>query len=203
MEKFDFQKELKHLYASTKKAPTLVEVPKMNFIMFDGVGHPNDKDFQIAAEAVFTVSYLLKFGIVRKKYDKDYKVMPMEVIWNLDRSNGISFTWTMMIMQPPFITEKMFREAIELSIEKKKNIEHKRLRFAAYEAGLCVQSFHLGDYKKMNDTLNNMILFAEEKQLNCERDTHDIYLNDSRKTKTENLKTIMRLKIGKKSCENL
>jgi hypothetical protein len=165
--------------------------------MFDGVGHPNDKDFQLGAEAVFTISYLLKFKVVRKKLNKDYKVMPMEVIWNLDRSNGISFTctWTMMITQPPFIVEEMFREAVELSIEKKKNIEHTRLRFGAYEGGLFVQAFHLGDYKKMNDTLNNMILFAEEKQLNCEKDTHDIYLNDSRKTKTENLKTIMRVKV--------
>jgi len=198
MDKFDFQKELKHLYASTKKVPTLVEVPKMNFIMFEGVGHPNDKDFQLGAEAVFTISYLLKFEVVRKKLNKDYKVMPMEVVWNLDRSNGISFTWTMMIMQPFFITGVMFRDAVELSIEKKKNIEHTRLRFEAYEGGLCVQAFHLGDYKKMNDTLNNMISFADEKQLNCERDTHDIYLNDSRKTKTENLKTIMRVKVCKK-----
>ncbi|MFQ3579375.1 MAG: GyrI-like domain-containing protein, partial [Bacteroidales bacterium] len=97
-----------------------------------------------------------------------------------------------------FITEEMFREAVELSIEKKKNIEHTRLRFESYEEGLCVQAFHLGDYKKMNDTLNNMISFAEEKQLNYERDTHDIYLNDSRKTKTENLKTIMRVKVCEK-----
>jgi hypothetical protein len=198
MEKFDFQKELKHLYANTKKIPTLVKIPKMNFIMFDGVGHPNDKDFQLGAEAVFTISYLLKFEVVRKKLNKDYKVMPMEVIWNLDRSNGISFSWTMMIMQPPFITKEMFREAVELSIEKKKNIEHTRLRFEVYEAGLCVQAFHSGDYKKMNDTLNCMILFAEEKQFNCERDTHDIYLNDARKTKVENLKTIMRVKVCEK-----
>jgi len=198
MDKFDFQKELKPLYASTKKVPTLFKVPKMNFIMFEGVGHPNDKDFQLGAEAIFTISYLLKFEVVRKKLNKDYKVMPMEVIWNLDRSNGISFTWTMMIMQPPFITEEMFREAVELSVKKKKNIEHTRLRFEAYEAGLCIQAFHSGDYKKMNDTLNNMILFAEGKQLNCERHTHDIYLNDSRKTKTENLKTIMRVKVYEK-----
>lgn len=30
---------------------------------------------------------------------------------------------------------------------------------------------------------------------NDENDTHDIYLNDARKTKPENLKTIMRVKI--------
>jgi hypothetical protein len=43
-----------------------------------------------------------------------------------------------------------------------------------------------------------MISFAKEKQLNCEKDTHDIYLNDSRKTKVENLKTIMRVKVCEK-----
>jgi hypothetical protein len=93
----------------------------------------------------------------------------------------------------------MFREGIELSIEKKKNIEYERLRLEAYEAGLCVQSFHLGDYKKMNNTLNDMIVYAESKRLNYQTTTHDIYLNDVRKTKTENLKTIMRIKVSKRA----
>lgn len=197
MDTLNLKKELKHLYSNTKKTPTLVEVPKMKFIMFDGKGHPNDKDFQISAEAIFTISYLLKFEILRKKHNKDYKVMPMEVIWNLDRSNEIQFSWTMMIMQPSFITEDMFKDAIELSIQKEKNIEYSRLRFEEYEEGLCVQAFHLGDYNKMNDTLKSMISFAEEKQLNYIKDTHDIYLNDVRKTKIENLKTIMRIKVNK------
>ena len=166
--------------------------------MFDGSGHPNDKDFQISAEAIYTVSYLLKFEIARKRLDIDYKVMPMEVKWNLSRTNGVSFTWTMMIMQPPFITDAMFAEAVEMAIKKGKNIEHNRLRYEAYEGGLCVQSFHAGDYKNMNDTFQNMIRFAEENQLACDNDTHDIYLNDSRKTKTENLKTIMRVKAWSK-----
>lgn len=198
METLDLKKDLKHLYASTKKTPTLVEVPKMKFIMFDGKGHPNDPDFQLSAEAIYTISYLLKFEIARKKHNIDYKVMPMEVIWNLDRGNKISFTWTMMIMQPSFITEEMFQEAIDLSIQKGKNIEYKRLRFEEYEEGLCVQAFHLGDYNKMNDTLDNMISVAKENSLDYEIDTHDIYLNDVRKTKTENLKTIMRIKVSKK-----
>lgn len=197
MKTLDLKKDLKHLYASTKKTPILVEVPKMKFIMFDGKGNPNDPDFQLAAEAIYTISYLLKFEIARKKHNIDYKVMPMEVIWNLDRTSKISFTWTMMIMQPSFITDEMFREAIEVSIQKEKNIEYKRLRFEEYEEGLCVQNFHLGDYNKMNDTLDSMISFAKEKSLEYAIDTHDIYLNDVRKTKTENLKTIMRIKVKK------
>jgi hypothetical protein len=198
MKILNLKKDLKHLYASTKKTSTLVEVPKMKFIMFDGKGHPNESDFQLAAEAIYTISYLLKFEIARKKQNIDYKVMPMEVIWNLNRGNKISFTWTMMIMQPSFITGDMFQEAVELSIQKGKNIEYKRLRFEEYEEGLCVQAFHLGDYNKMNNTLENMISFAKENNLEYEIDTHDIYLNDVRKTKTENLKTIMRIKVNKK-----
>lgn len=49
----------------------------------------------------------------------------------------------------------------------------------------------------MNDTLDSMISFAKEKSLEYAIDTHDIYLNDVRKTKTENLKTIMRIKVKK------
>lgn len=196
METLDLKKDLKYLYASTKKAPVLVEVPKMKFVMFDGKGHPNESDFQLAAEAIYTISYLLKFEIARKKQNIDYKVMPMEVVWNLDRGDKISYSWTMMIMQPYFITEDMFKEAIESAIKKGKTIEYSRLRFEEYHEGLCVQAFHLGDYNKMNDTLEKMISFAKEKALDYEIDTHDIYLNDVRKTQTENLKTIMRIKVN-------
>ena len=129
MEVIDLKKDLKHLYNSTKKAPAILEVPKMKYLMFDGKGHPNEPDFQIAAEAIYTVSYLLKFEIARKRCNIDYKVMPMEVIWNLSREDKISFFWTMMIMQPSFITDEMFSEAIELSIKKGKKIAHERLRF--------------------------------------------------------------------------
>ena len=199
MEVIDLKKDLKHLYNSTKKAPAILEVPKMKYLMFDGKGHPNEPDFQIAAEAIYTISYLLKFEIARKRCNIDYKVMPMEVIWNLSREDKISFFWTMMIMQPSFITDEMFSEAIELSIKKGKKIAHERLRFEEYEEGLCVQAFHSGDYNKMNDTLARMKSFAEENDFEHEIDTHDIYLNDVRKTKTENLKTIMRIRVWKKS----
>lgn len=36
----------------------------------------------------------------------------------------------------------------------------------------------------------------KEDALNFEIDTHDIYLNDVRKTKTENLNKIMRIKVN-------
>lgn len=188
--------DLKTLYSSTKKQPFIVDVPRLNFIMFDGKGHPAEKDFQLACEALFTISYILKFEIARKKLDVDYKVSPMEVDWKLEKNKDkILFSWTMMIMQPAFIEKEMIEEAIQLSIKKQKSIESNRLYFKTSSECKCIQAFHLGDYNKMNDTLEKMISVAKEYDFDYEQYTHDIYLNDSRKTRLENLKTIMRIKV--------
>ncbi len=100
-----------------------------------------------------------------------------------------------MIMQPKFITKDMVEEAIEIAISKGKQIEHKRLYFKKIEGGLGIQAFHHGDYNNMNNTLLKMQAFA--KQNGYDQYTHDIYLNDATKTKTDNLKTIMRIMIYK------
>ena len=64
MEKRNFKKELKHLYNSSTKKPVFVEVPPMNFLMVDGEGNPNtSKAYKDALEALFSISYTIKFSI--------------------------------------------------------------------------------------------------------------------------------------------
>jgi hypothetical protein len=47
----------------------------------------------MACEALFSLSYIIKFKIVRNKLNMDYKVNPIEVDWFLDKKTGkISFT---------------------------------------------------------------------------------------------------------------
>ncbi len=87
MDKYILEDELKSLYGCTKKEPYFVEIPGMNYLVFEGTGHPEDKDFQLACEALFTISYILKFEISRKKLSIDYKVNPMEVKWELDKKD--------------------------------------------------------------------------------------------------------------------
>ncbi len=190
----------KVLYESKKKEPFFVDVPNMKYLKFDGSGHPSDKDYQVACEALYTVAYTLKFEIARKKLDIDFKVNPMEVTWYLDKSDKqIAFTWTMMLMQPDFISEEMVQEAIriaEVKAEKKgKWIAFNRVAFGEVVFGRSIQCFHLGDYNRMNDTLAKMVAFARQNELECDQYTHDIYLNDMRKTKVENYKTIMRVRV--------
>ena len=81
MEKIDLKKEQKYLYAPSAKEVALVEVPGMNFLMADGVGDPNTSpDFQAAVEALYSLSYTLKF-MVKKGQGIDYAVLPLEGLW--------------------------------------------------------------------------------------------------------------------------
>jgi hypothetical protein len=98
-------------------------------------------------------------------------------------------------MQPKFVTKKLFEEALKIAKETKNDIDFDKAVFEKIDYGKCIQCFHSGDYNLMNDTLTKMTDFGKENGFETESFTHDIYLNDSRKTKKENLKTIMRVKI--------
>ena len=191
-----FDDNISILYKSKKKEAFFVDVPPMNYITYKGEGHPSGGDFQMACEALFSLSYIIKFKIVRKDLNIDYKVSPMEIDWFLDKSTGkTTFTWLMMIMQPDFVTDEMYHNGMMLAKNTKKDIDYSKVTFETKQYGTCVQCFHAGDYNTMNNTMHKMFDFAKEHGYETEPFTHDVYLNDSRKTKVENLKTIMRVKL--------
>ena len=79
--KLDFKRELR---TCTRRAtpPALVEVPELSFLMIDGHGDPNTSaDYRNAIEALYSVSYTLKFMIKRGPAPIDYAVMPLEGLW--------------------------------------------------------------------------------------------------------------------------
>ena len=93
MNKKDYKKELKHLYSASAKKMEIVEVPQMNFLMIDGEGDPNtSQTFQDAVEALFSISYTLKFMIKKDKEGIDYGVMPLEGLWWADDMSQFSIT---------------------------------------------------------------------------------------------------------------
>ncbi|MCJ7435189.1 MAG: hypothetical protein MUO77_17040, partial [Anaerolineales bacterium] len=111
MFKIDHRKTLKHLYHPSHKTPALVDVPPMNFLMMDGHGKPSEKYFQQVASTLYPLAYTLKF-MVRADCDVDYHVMPMEVRWRVNREKK-EFAWTMMLMQPEYVTSERVTEARE------------------------------------------------------------------------------------------
>lgn len=194
MQKIEYSEIQKTIYKSTKKIPFFIDVPKMNYLQFDGSGHPSESDYQISCETLYNIAYILKFKIAREKKDIDFKVNPMEVTWYLDKTEKkIKFTWTMMLMQPDCITEKDVEDAIAIAKSKGKDLAYNRMYFGQVDFGRSIQCFHPGDYNLMNDTLVKMTTFATKNGFQCDKYTHDIYLNDMRKTKVENYKSIMRV----------
>ena len=114
MEKFDLKKELKHLYQASAKEVVQVDVPAMNYLMVDGKGDPNTvPEFAAAIEALFAVSYTLKFIVKKGALAIDYGVMPLEGLWWADDMSKFTtedksnWKWTAMIVQPPFVGKEM------------------------------------------------------------------------------------------------
>lgn len=197
MKKIDYRNEYKEIYQPKKGKINFLDIPEMNFLIVDGKGTPKEQMFQDAAQTIYTIAYTIKF-MIREEIGIDYHVMPMEVVWDLDRKNK-KFKWQMMIMQPEYVTQKHYEKALEEIERKGKLIPMKSAtKFSKFPRGRYVQKLHVGPYEKMNDTLKEMKDFAEERGYSTENDTHDIYLNDVRKTKKENLKTIMLVRAREK-----
>lgn len=202
MKKIDFKKEFKQLYSPPKGKISIVDVPVMNFLMVDGVGYPvGNPAYEQALEALYGISYGLKF--VSKAQGKDYVVTPLEGLWWMEDVSGFSmerkdeWEWTMMIMQPEWVTRNMVDAVLADMAQKKDLIVLEDLRFEAYHEGLSAQTFYVGPYSEEGPTIASMHAYIEAEGYLRRGKHHEIYLNDARKTAPEKLKTVIRQPIKK------
>jgi hypothetical protein len=199
----DYKKELKHLYRPSAKKFEVVDVPPMNFLMIDGHGDPNTaQEYQEAIEALYAVAYALKFTSKKEK-GMDYVVPPMEGLWWAEHMEAFTtadksaWDWTMMIMQPEWVTQDMFEKALK-QVEKKKDLPAlPKLRLETYHEGLSVQILHIGPYDAEAPTIAGMHAFAAENSYQLAGKHHEIYLGDPRKVAPEKLKTVLRQPVRK------
>lgn len=199
MQKIDYKKELKHLYKPSAKKAEIIEVPAMNFLMIDGEGDPNTAPaFSEAVEALYALSYALKFRVKKGSMGIDYGVMPLEALWWAEDMATFSvedkgvWSWTVMIMQPEIITDAMVEEAIE-EVRKKKNPAALPLvRLEAFAEGTAAQILHIGSFSEEGPTIAKLHAFIEESGYRREGKHHEIYLSDIRRAAPEKWKTVIR-----------
>jgi len=204
MAKIDYKKELKHLYHPSTKKIELVKVPAMRFLMIDGEGDPNTSPaFQEAVEALYSLSYALKFMVKKGTIGIDYGVMPLEGLWWAEDMAAFSvedktgWQWTLMIMQPDFITSEMVDEAIRQVKVKKNPAALPRVRFAPYEEGEAVQTLHIGPFSEEGPTVERVHTFIDEEGLRRLGKHHEIYLSDIRRAAPEKWKTVIRQPVSR------
>ncbi len=200
MEKVDFKKIHKHLYAPSPKDFVTVDVPAMNFLMIDGHGDPNTaQEYADAVAALYAVAYKIKFA-VKKAAQIDYVVPPLEGLWwaeEMDtftqRRDKSAWDWTMMIMTPEWFTPDLYEKAVAEVAANKDLPALPKLRLERYHEGLSAQIMHIGSYDDEGPVLarlHNEWLPQNGYVENGKH--HEIYLSDPRKVAPEKMKTILR-----------
>lgn len=181
MEKIDVRQKLKLLYQPSAKEFVEVDVSPMKFLMIDGQGDPNtSKAFADAVEALFAVSYTVKFMIKKGPSAMDYGVMPLEGLWwtddmsKLSTANKANWKWTAMIMQPPPVTKGIIDKAIADVGKKKKLSALPDLRFEALAEGKSAQILHIGPFSEEGPTIERVHQFIHSRESKLTGKHHEI-----------------------------
>lgn len=208
---FDYKKEYKEFYMPKDK-PSIVKIPKMNYIAVRGSGNPNEEnsDYKNTIGLLYGIAYIIKMSYKgTHKIDGffEYVVPPLEGFWwqdglkgSIDYNNKNAINFISIIRLPDFVTKKDFEWAIEEATKKKKQ-DFSRVEFLTYEEGLCVQCMHIGSYDDEPSTVNLMHEYMKENGYELDitdtRYHHEIYLSDPRKCELSKLKTVIRHPIKK------
>lgn len=202
-DKVDFKKTMKEFYNPNSKEVALVDIPAMQFLMIDGKGSPGEsQQYLVAVSSLYPIAYKLKF-MSKKQLEKDYVVPPLEGLWWADNmedfleANRDEWMWTMMIMTPHWIIQKMFQDASKHAIEKKLELSEslKKVRLEKYTEGIAAQIMHIGPYANEHPTIMKLHDYIKENRGEFDGHTHkhhEIYLSDPRKAKPETMKTVIR-----------
>ena len=207
---FDYKKEYKEFYMPANK-PSIIIVPKMNYIAVRGKGNPNDEngEYKNSIGLLYAIAFTIKMSYKGShKIDGyfEYVVPPLEGFWwqegsdTIDYANKNGFNFISLIRLPDFVTKADFDWAVQEATNKKK-ADFSKVEFLTYDEGVCVQCMHVGSYDDEPKTValmheymaaNGYVLDISESRYH-----HEIYLSDPRKCAGEKLKTVVRHPIKK------
>ncbi len=207
---FDYKKEYKEFYMPANK-PSIVTVPKMNYIAVRGKGNPNDEsgEYKDSIGLLYAIAFTIKMSYKGShKIDGyfEYVVPPLEGFWwqegtdTIDYANKNGFNFISLIRLPDFVTKADFDWAVREATNKKK-ADFSKVEFLTYDEGVCVQCMHVGSYDDEPKTValmhEYMAVNGYALDINESRYHHEIYLSDPRKCAVEKLKTVVRHPIKK------
>jgi hypothetical protein len=195
----DFKKTL-DAYRARRDRFRLVDVPELRYLMIDGHGDPNSSPaYAEALKALYPVAYKLKFAS-KRELGRDYVVMPLEGLWWAEDMDAFTVSrdksrwdWTLMIMTPDWIDQRMFEAAVEQAGAKDRPARLGDVRLESLSEGTCVQTLHIGPYDDEAGILARMHHeFIPGNGLRMAGKHHEIYLSDPRRVAPEKLRTILR-----------
>jgi len=207
---FDYKKEYKEFYMPKNK-PSIVEIPKMNYLAVRGKGNPNSSDGEYKASIglLYAIAFTIKMsykGSHKIAGYFEYVVPPLEGFWWQEGIDGIDYNdkdsmqFISVIRLPDFVTKEEFDWAIKEATNKKQQ-DFSKVEFLNYDEGICVQCMHIGSYDDEPKTVSLMheytVKNGYELDMTSNRLHHEIYLSDPRRCEVSRLKTVIRHPIKK------
>ena len=126
--------------------------------------------------------------------------MPLEGLWWAE--DYASFTtardktqwfYTLMIMQPDWITKPHFQEALENVMHKQPDLLCAEVRLETLHEGKSIQTLHIGSFDEEAGILHYMHHeYMPQNKLTPKGKHHEIYFSDSRKIPAHKLRTLLR-----------
>ena len=196
-----------------KNKPSIIVVPKMNYIAVRGKGNPNEEnsEYKDSIGLLYAIAFTIKMSYKgTHKIDGyfEYVVPPLEGFWWQEgNKDGIAykskdkFSFISIIRLPDFVTKEDLEWAVSEATKKKKE-DFSKVGFLSYDEGICIQCMHIGSYDNEPETINlmheYMIKNGYELDITDTRFHHEIYLSDPRRCNVNKLKTVIRHPIRKK-----
>lgn len=109
---FDYKKEYKEFYMP-KETPTIVTVPKINYIAVRGKGDPNEEngEYKNSIALLYAIAFTIKMSYKGSRKIEgyfDYVVLPLEGFWRqegggeIDYANKNGFYFISLIRLPEY-----------------------------------------------------------------------------------------------------
>ncbi|MEZ5715554.1 MAG: GyrI-like domain-containing protein [Paracoccaceae bacterium] len=204
MEKLDFKRRDKALYAARPDGWQRVEIPEMAFLAIDGQGDPNGPGYAAALMALYPMAYGVKFA--EKAAGRDFAVPPLEALWWADdpaafhADDRSDWRWTAMLRVPETVTagavEAVRAGVLAKQLKKADGADPgliAAVRLERFAEGDCLQHLHVGPYADeapVLAALHSEVMPAMGLTFGGKH--HEIYLGDPRRVAAEKLKTILR-----------
>ena len=203
MLKTDFTKKYKAYYTA-KPQPELIQLDPVIYLSVTGKGDPSSKDFADKIQLLYTIAYAIKFSF--KAREEDFIVPKLEALWWFDEEQykNVSMNeaptriprsewyYRLLIRMPENIKDEDIAQAVRSASAKRPLTNPEQVELFTLKEGTCIQVLHTGPFDREPETLEKILAFSKEHNLQRNGLHHEIYLSDFRKTSPEKLRTILR-----------
>ncbi|HYL57146.1 MAG TPA: hypothetical protein VEU73_16365 [Gemmatimonadales bacterium] len=186
----------------------VITIPTRTVLALEGQGAPEGPAFQHSVGALYGVAYILKFA--RKKAGLgEFKIGPLEARWWVDDPTRRlpdaprdAWRWQLRMAVPQDVSAAELVQAIDDATHKKGgklegNREAARIALSVLPAARVGRVLHIGPYAAESESFARIADALKGAGLVGGNAHSEVYLNDPRRSKPAQLKTVLLLELAK------